>query len=116
MSHGDGASDWGRQVRAWGKPKDVPDESGVGLQIRHMLTFARREEAGPDFARGWLAGRRAALDAGERVRAPLQRILDDVFDVLEDYVIDPNLRDDDDMSDDELSTYVRAALDRMERL
>jgi len=81
-----------------------------------MLTFASGDEAGPEFARGWLAGRRAALGAGERVRAPFQRILDDVFYVLEDYVIDPELRDDDDMSDDDLLTHVRAAVERMERL
>ena len=102
--------------RAWGSPAETPERSGAGKQIQHMRVLVDGRESGPDFARGWLAARRASLAAGERLRAPLQRILDDVFYVLEEYVIDPDLRDDEDMSDDELSAQVRAAVERLERL
>lgn len=105
-----------QQHRAWGAPRDVPKDSGVGQQIQHLQSFVNGEEGGPDFARGWLAGRRSSLGAGERLRAPLQRIFDDVFYVLEEYVIDPDLRDDDDMSDDALLAHISSAAERMDRL
>ncbi|SRR6266496_1325894 len=62
------------------------------------------------FAKDWLAARRRALGASERVRGELERALDQVFYALDDYVIDPGLRDSGDMSDEELTSRVRAAL------
>lgn len=81
-----------------------------------MRSYADGAEDGPEFARNWLSGRRAALAAGERVRAPFQRVLDDVFYTLEEYVIDPDLRDEDDMTDDELLRHVRAAVQQLDEL
>lgn len=70
----------------------------------------------PDFARSWLYARRRSLDAGERTREPSDRILTHVFYLLDDYVIDPELRDPDDMTDDELAAKVREALDELQSL
>jgi hypothetical protein len=72
--------------------------------------------AGPDFARAWLSARRRVLDAGERVRERFDRILTDVFYLLDDYVIDPTLRDSGDMTDEELVARVRVALNDLDSL
>ncbi len=70
----------------------------------------------PDFARNWLAARRRALAEGERVREKFERILRDVFYALDDYVIDPELRDPNDMTDDELTAHVQEASRQLEEL
>jgi hypothetical protein len=62
--------------------------------------------AAPDFARGWLAARRGALDAGERVGDKLNRVLTDVFYLLDDFVIDPTLREPADMTDEALAAEI----------
>src|SRR3712207_8897826 len=54
------------------------------------------------------------LDAGERVREEFDRVLTDIFYLLDDYVIDPDLRDSGDITDEELVARVRAALNRSE--
>jgi hypothetical protein len=70
----------------------------------------------PDFARSWLAARRVVLDDGERVRESFDRILTEVFYLLDDYKIDPLLRGPGDMTDEELVEGVKAAIDRLGRL
>lgn len=70
----------------------------------------------PEFAKAWLGARRKALEGGERVREPFGRVLLDVFYLLEDYAIDPTLREEGDMSDAELAERVREALQRMDAL
>lgn len=116
MSGAGGVPERGQRPRAWATPREVPDGSGVGTQVRHMRLFADGAESGPVFAKGWLSGRRSALDAGERTRASFERILDDVFYILEEYVIDPELRDAGDMTDEALRERVRAAVLRLEEL
>lgn len=63
----------------------------------------------PEFAREWLAARRRVLDEGERVRERFERILTDIFYLLDDYVIDPMLRGPEDMSDEALISRVEEA-------
>lgn len=70
----------------------------------------------PDFARSWLTARRHSLDEGERTGERFGRILTDVFYLLDDYVIDPELRDPDDMTDDELAAKVCEALGKLQSL
>ncbi|URM90809.1 colicin immunity domain-containing protein [Streptomyces sp. MRC013] len=67
------------------------------------------------FARGWLAARRRALGRRERLKEPLGRLLDRVFYALEDYSIDPALREEGDVSDDELIAIVRDTLQEMKK-
>lgn len=82
-----------RQVRTWASPAEVTSGSGVATQIELMRELADGKTAGPDFARSWLAARRRVLDGGERVREKFDRMLTEVFYLLDDYVIDPTLRD-----------------------
>ncbi|NJC68420.1 hypothetical protein HC031_01585 [Planosporangium thailandense] len=70
----------------------------------------------PEFARSWLAGRRRALDAEERVREQFDRILTRVFYLLDDYVIDPTLRGPEDLTDEDLVAEVRAVLAELNAL
>lgn len=111
---GNGRKGW--QVRTWASPAEVAPGSGVATQIALMRELASGKIAGPDFARSWLAARRRVLDAGERVREKFNRMLTEVFYLLDDYVIDPALRDVDDMTDDELVVKVRAVLDELDAL
>lgn len=105
-----------RAPRAWAAPRDVPAGSGIGALLAYMQRFVAGDEGAPEFAKGWLAGRRQALAAGERLRQPFERILDDLFYVLDEYVIDPKLRDSEDMTDDELLAHVRDAWNRLGEL
>jgi self-protective colicin-like immunity protein len=86
----------------------------VQLELMHDLVSG--EIGGPDFARAWLSARRRVLDAGERVRDRFDRILTDVFYLLDDYVIDPALRDSGDITDEELVARVRLALNDLDSL
>jgi hypothetical protein len=96
--------------RSWASPSEVDPGSATAAQLELMHDLARGKIAGPDFARSWLSARRRVLDAGERVREKFDRVLTDVFYLLDDYVIDAALRDSGDMTDDELVAKVRAAL------
>ena len=102
--------------RAWSAPSEVEPDTGVATQLQLMSRLVAGDVSGPDFARGWLAARRQVLDSGERVREGFQRILDDVFYLLDDYVIDPALRGPDDITDEELTDNVRDALGRLAAL
>jgi Bacterial self-protective colicin-like immunity len=104
------------QMRSWAKPADVEPGTGVAEQLSLMGSVARGEIAGPDFARAWLAARRRALAGGERVREKFDHVLNQVFYMIEDYTIDPDLRDESDMSDGELVDRVRAALTELQTL
>jgi hypothetical protein len=102
--------------RAWSAPSVVPRDSGTGQQIAQMEKLVAGEVSGPEFARAWLAARRQALDNAERVREPFERILYEVFYLLDDYVIDPDLRGPHDISDKSLTQRVVAALNRLNAL
>ena len=103
--------------RAWAGPGDVPDDSGVGHQVAAMRDFVAGSITGAELVSAWFAGRRRALDQGERVRPPFQRVLDDVFFVLEDeYAGDPALRGPEDLTDGALQVRLASELDRLAAL
>jgi hypothetical protein len=56
------------------------------------------------------------LDGSERVRENFERILYDVFCLLNDYVIDPALRGPGDITDGQLVARVRDSLERLRGL
>ncbi|MFF0449248.1 colicin immunity domain-containing protein [Streptomyces sp. NPDC004609] len=100
-------------------------DTGCVRRLRRTLRSARiariespghGEMSAPDFARSWLAARREALRRKERPREPLSSALDRVFSALEDYSIDPALRDETDLTDEELVASVRAVLTGIDRL
>ncbi|MER5731428.1 hypothetical protein ABT084_24365 [Streptomyces sp. NPDC002138] len=63
-----------------------------------------------EFAMGWLTARRRALTDGERLGAELDRHLNQVFYALDEYPIDPALREDGDTTDAELLVVVERVL------
>ncbi|MET8183702.1 colicin immunity domain-containing protein [Streptomyces sp. NPDC005336] len=69
-----------------------------------------------EFAQSWLSARRRALELRERLWEPFSRILDQVFYALDDYVIDPGLRDADDMTNEQLHAIVREHLTELDGL
>ncbi|WP_371785160.1 hypothetical protein [Streptosporangium subroseum] len=91
-------------------PAEVAPGSGVAEQLSLMGALARGELPAAAFAPAWLAAHRRALTGGERVRDALERALLDVFYALEDYAADPSLREPGDLSDEELTSRVRASL------
>lgn len=101
---------------AWTSKSDVAPESATAEQVSLMDSFAAGEISAEDFARSWLAARRQALESRERLREPLSRLLDQVFYALDDYVIDPELRDPDDMTDEQLQAIVREHLTALNSL
>jgi hypothetical protein len=108
----------GRRHRSnsWASPSEVDPGSATAAQLELMRDLVDGKIAGPDFARAWLAARRRVLDAGERLRDRFDRVFLDVFYLLDDYVIDPALRDSHDMTDDQFVAKVRAALNDLDSL
>lgn len=102
--------------RSWASPSEVPSDSGVAMQLSLMQDLTAGKISAPEFARSWLSARRRSLNEGERTRERFDRILTDVFYLLDDYVIDPDLRDSEDMTDNELITKVSEALDELQSL
>jgi hypothetical protein len=102
--------------RAWARPDEVDPASQVAQQLTLIDALINGSLPGPDFARAWLAARRESLNAGERLREPFDRALNEVFYAIEDYVIDPELREPGDMSDDDLVDRVAIASELIQDL
>lgn len=98
-----------RQI-AWKYPSDVPEATATGQQLALMRDVAAGRCTGAEFAVGWLNARRRSQQQGERVRDPLETLLDRVFSLLEDYSIDPRFKEPGDLSDDELQNAVTELL------
>lgn len=102
--------------RAWSRLGDVDPASATAQQLALLEAFT---EAGtcsaPDFAHGWWAARRASRTNGERVRGALGDLLDEVFMILEDYEVDPDLTEPGDLDDAGLRTAVRATWEAFRR-
>ncbi|MFF1446648.1 colicin immunity domain-containing protein [Streptomyces sp. NPDC058274] len=101
-------------TKTWKTPRDVPATSHHGHQLELMRQLAAGAVEGPSFARQWLDERRRAMNAGERLGDALTTALDEVFYALEDYSIDPSLRDEDDLTDEELRDQVAHVMTRLD--
>lgn len=101
---------------AWSSPAQVPPNSGVGEQLELMNAVVAGQTPPVIFAQRWLSARRRSLAQGERLRGKFDEVLNSVFYMLDDYVIDPSLREPGDMSDDDLVVRVRGALEDLERV
>lgn len=91
---------------AWTYPRDVPDATATGRQLPVMRDVAAGRCTGTHFAVQWLDARRRSRQFGERVRDPLETLLDRVFSPLEDDTVDPQFKEPDDLSDDELAQSI----------
>lgn len=99
---------------AWKYARDVPEATATGRQLALMRDVAAGRCTGAEFAVGWLDARRRSQQRGERVRDPLETLLDRVFSLLEDYSIDPQFKEPGDLSDDELKNAVIELLRKAE--
>lgn len=97
---------------AWKHPRDVPEATATGRQLALMRGVAARRWTGAKFAVGRLDARRRSWQQGERVRDPLETLLDRVFSLLEDYSMDSHFKEPEDLSDDELKNAVSELLRR----
>ncbi|WP_431877979.1 colicin immunity domain-containing protein [Amycolatopsis sacchari] len=77
-------------------------------KIRLINAFATGEFEGPEFARRWLVARRAWLGQEGLLDAVFSRALREVFALVEDYPIDPALREPGDVTDEDLRKGVQA--------
>ncbi|MFE1787576.1 colicin immunity domain-containing protein [Streptomyces sp. NPDC059525] len=100
--------------RMWKTAGAVPPDSATGRQLALMSDLSHATISPQDFAKAWLDSRRAALRNGERIGEHLSRHLDEVFYTLDDYPIDPTLREPGDATDDELLAAVNDALEKIE--
>jgi hypothetical protein len=116
MVNGEPSESGDPKRRSWAKPSEAPSGSGVCEQVALIRDLADGNISAPDFARSWLSARRRSLNDGERVREQFDRILTDVFYLLDDYVIDPDLRGREDMTDEELSVKIRELLEELNSL
>ncbi|WP_079064231.1 colicin immunity domain-containing protein [Streptomyces sp. NRRL F-4489] len=108
------AREFGPRKGAWKRSEDVAEGSGTAEQLNLMRAFVAGSLSAREFATGWLDARRRAMNEGDRVISPLAVALDEVFSALEDYSIDPVLRDPDDLTDEELVERVREITNRMD--
>ncbi|WP_431910694.1 hypothetical protein, partial [Amycolatopsis thermoflava] len=97
-------------------PRDVEPGSALAEQVRLMESFAEGSIAAPDFARAWPAARRRRPHPKELLDEPFERLLAEVFFLLEDYVTDPGLRDPGDLTDEGLRHGVQAVVQRLRLL
>ncbi|GIH27125.1 hypothetical protein Aph01nite_54350 [Acrocarpospora phusangensis] len=108
--------DWRRLRLAWACPAQVPSGTGVARQFELMNLLVQGKISTPAFARDWLSARRTSLDNGERLRESFERAMNNVFYLLDNYSIDPSLRNPSDVSDEALIEGVRYALEDLSAL
>ncbi|MFD7339592.1 colicin immunity domain-containing protein [Streptomyces violascens] len=75
-----------------------------------MRSFSMEEITAEGFARGWLEARRRSMDGEERIGGDLSSALEEVFYAVEDFSIDPSLRDETDLTGEQLRAVVTEAL------
>ncbi|MFC9898128.1 hypothetical protein ACFVMC_30930 [Nocardia sp. NPDC127579] len=92
----------------WTNPFEVPDDTGVALQLTLMETYADGEMTRADFVAEWLEARQQVADANEPVGGDLADLLDSVTSDVEDYAANPR-PEPDDPSEDPLREDVHQA-------
>ncbi|MGW2486750.1 hypothetical protein ACWCV9_05945 [Streptomyces sp. NPDC001606] len=95
--------------RAWSQPDEVAPTSAAARQLELLDWFIEGSCNAPDFTHGWWDARRASQANGERLRGALADLFDQVFMILEDYSVDPELAEPGDLSDAELRAAVTDA-------
>jgi hypothetical protein len=101
---------------AWRSASEVQAGAATAEQLSLMESLRSGAISATDFAQAWLSARRLALTQHERLREPLERLLDRVFYALEDYSIDPEMREEGDISDEDLRAIVISTLREVEQL
>lgn len=105
------AAAYGPEHRAWSHPDDIDPASAAARQVALLDAFTDGTCDAPDFAHGWWEARRASQANGERIQGALGVLFDQVFMILEDYAVDPELAEPGDLDDAGLKAAVCAAWD-----
>ncbi|MGW9494155.1 hypothetical protein ACWG5P_07130 [Streptomyces prasinus] len=95
--------------RAWSHPADVDPASAAARQLALLDALTEGSCTVSHFAHGWWDARRASQTNDERVQGALGTLFDQVFMLLEDYSVDPDLAEPGDLDDAALRSAVRAA-------
>ncbi|WP_395758506.1 hypothetical protein OIE82_08435 [Streptomyces althioticus] len=86
--------------RVWSRLGDVDPAGATAQQLALLEVFTEVGTcSAPDFAHGWWEARPASQANGERVRGALGDLLDEVFMILEEYSVDPDLTESGDLGD-----------------
>ncbi|MGX1272904.1 hypothetical protein [Streptomyces phaeoluteigriseus] len=101
--------------RAWADAGDVDPSSAAARQLALLDAFTDGACSAPDFAHGWWETRRASQANGERIQGALSDLFDQVFMILEDYSVDPDLTEPGELDDAGLRTAVRTAWEACHR-
>ncbi|MBL1065206.1 colicin immunity domain-containing protein [Streptomyces sp. 7-21] len=111
------AREYAPRKRSWRTASEVPPDSSTGKQLQLMEDFIHGRIEGAAFARQWLNNRSQAIDQREMLTFAILHFLDELFYAIDDsYTIDPSLRDEDDMTDEQLRDVVRACLTKIRKL
>ncbi|MBL1065207.1 colicin immunity domain-containing protein [Streptomyces sp. 7-21] len=111
------AREYAPRKRSWRTASEVPSDSCTGKQLQLMEDFIHGRIEGAAFARQWLDNRSQAIDEKEMLSFAILYFLSEVFYAIDDsYTIDPSLRDEDDMTDEQLREVVRTSLTKIFRL
>ncbi|MBC3986224.1 hypothetical protein H8N01_27515 [Streptomyces sp. AC536] len=79
----------------------------MARQLAVMRSFAHGEISAPEFAKGWLAGRRKALHDGERARGRIASDMQEIFAAVEEYSFDASPWESGNLTGDELRACVQ---------
>ncbi|MGW0206555.1 hypothetical protein ACWDZ8_12300 [Streptomyces sp. NPDC003233] len=109
------ADSYPARQRAWSHPSDVTPGSSAARQLNLLDQLADGTCTAPEFAHAWWEARRASQMNGERIQGPLADLFDHIFMLLEDYEVEPELREPGDLSAAELSAAVRDVWDHFRR-
>lgn len=111
------AREYAPRKRSWRTASEVPSDSCTGKQLQLMEDFIHGRIDGSAFARQWLDNRSQAINEREMLSFAILYFLSEVFYAIDDsYTIDPSLRDEDDMTDEQLREVVRTSLTKILRL
>lgn len=76
---------WTPEWRAWHETDEVPDDSGIGGQLRAMRDFIRGEMSASEFVGLFLDYRRQEIEQGERAGVEIADVLETVFWAVDAY-------------------------------
>ncbi|MGV9558527.1 hypothetical protein [Streptomyces sp. NPDC003522] len=96
------------RIKAWSRLDDVTSASAAARQLELLDAFTDGTCDAPDFAHGRWKDRRASQANGERIQGALGDLFDQVFMILEDYSVAPDLAEPGDLDDAKPQTAVNA--------
>ncbi|MFF4198732.1 hypothetical protein [Nonomuraea sp. NPDC001831] len=110
------ANEYRPRWRSWGSPDEVQAASYTARQLHLMKLLGEGQIEVSEFISEWLAARRQILCRGERLHGRFNELMNSVFYAIDDFVLDPTLRDVGDMSEREFQNRVASVWQQMSSL